>query len=558
MPITTGKRAFLELLRQEGVSLIFGNPGTTELPLMDALAADQDMRYVLCLQEAVALAMADGYSRASRSLAAVNIHAAPGLGNAMGMLYDAWKAGTPLLVTAGQQAASFGITEPMLWADLPPVARPFVKWAVEIQSVNDLPRVIHRAAKIALTPPTGPVFISLPTDVLDAEADLDLGQPTRIPASLRGDRGAILEAAQILAAATNPVIIAGDAVVQGDAQAELVDLVESLGATVYLEGESSCNAFPTRHPQFGGTIPRLAPSIHSALEPHDVLFSVGGDLFTLTLPSDLDPVPPGLKIIHLDIDPWQLGKNVHASPAIFGEPKAVLPELTAALRGAMTSGQTARATERGHAVRQSNAGKLAQLEEQARAAVDVSPVLPVALNHAIAALLPPDAIIIDEVVSSADGLRAFLPNDDADSFYGIRGGGIGWGIPAAIGAALARPNAPIVALIGDGSAMYTCQALWTAAHQGANVTFIIYANRSYRILKQRLHAVGGAAAQADTFIGMELDNPSIGFVQLAASMGIPGKRVSTIADFNEAFSAALAESGPRLIEVEVDATFKPL
>src|ERR1700681_4412769 len=191
MPMTTGKQALLDLFAQEGVEVIFGNPGTTELPLMDALAGDTRFRYVLGLQEAVVLAMADGYAQASRRLAVVNLHVAPGLGNAMGMLYDAQKAGSPLLVTAGQHDQSFTLSEPLLWADLPTIARPLVKWSAEVRRLADLPRAVHRAAKTALAPPTGPVFLSLPADVLNAEADIDLGAPSRVASRLRGDHAAI-------------------------------------------------------------------------------------------------------------------------------------------------------------------------------------------------------------------------------------------------------------------------------------------------------------------------------------------------------------------------------
>src|SRR5262245_62820153 len=191
MPLMSGKRAFLELLRQEGVEVIFGNPGTTELPLMDALAVETTPRYVLALQEGAVMAMAGGYAQASGRLAAVNVHVAPGLGNALGMLYDAQKAGAPMLVTAGQHDQSFNVTEPILWADLPPIARPFVKWSTEVRRLADLPRVIHRAVKTALQPPTGPVFLSLPVDVLNAEGVVELGTPTRVAPRIRGDLAAV-------------------------------------------------------------------------------------------------------------------------------------------------------------------------------------------------------------------------------------------------------------------------------------------------------------------------------------------------------------------------------
>ena len=265
MPLMSGKQAFLALLRQEGVECLFGNPGTTELPLMDALAGDGGLRYILGLQEAAVVAMADGYAQASGRLAVVNVHVAPGLGNALGMLYDAQKAGTPLLVTAGQHDQSFNLTEPILWADLPPIARPFVKWSAEVRRLADLPRAVHRAVKTALAPPTGPVFLSLPADVLNAEGPVELGQPTRVAPRLRGDQAAIEAAAELLARAERPLVMAGDAVAQADAHAELVAVAELLGAPVYAEGIASTASYPASHPLFRGTFVRLAPAIRQLL-----------------------------------------------------------------------------------------------------------------------------------------------------------------------------------------------------------------------------------------------------------------------------------------------------
>src|SRR5947209_154531 len=317
----TGKRAFLELLKQEGVEFLFGNPGTTELPLMDALAAENELRYVLALQEAAVVAMADGYAQASGKLTAVNLHVTPGLGNGMGMLYDAQKAGAPILVTAGQHDQGFNVTEPILWADLPTLARPLVKWSTEVHRLADLPRIVHRAAKTALAPPTGPVFLSLPADILNAEADLELSAPTRIAPRLRGDRDAIEAAATLLAEAERPLLIAGDAVAQSRAHAELAELAELLGAPVYAELVPSMATFPASHPLFRGTIGRVTPAIRETFEQYDLVFSVGGDLFTLSLPSPVEPIPEGVQVIHLDIDPWELGKNYPPAVAILGDPK---------------------------------------------------------------------------------------------------------------------------------------------------------------------------------------------------------------------------------------------
>jgi len=558
MPLTSGKRAFLELLRQEGVEVIFGNPGTTELPLMDALAVETAPRYVLGLQEGAVMAMAGGYAQASGKLAAVNIHVAPGLGNAMGMLYDAQKAGAPLLVTAGQHEQSFAVTEPILWAELPEIARPFVKWSVEVRRLADLPRLLHRAAKTALAPPTGPVFLSIPGDILNAEAEIDLGRPTRVAPRLRGDAEAIAAAARLLATAERPVILAGDAVARSGALAELVALAEAIGAPVHLEGIDNAAPFPSTHPLFRGPITRLAPQIRKTLDQHDLLLSIGGDLLTMSLPSEIEAMPPGLRIIHLDGDPWQLGKNYPAEVAILADPKAALPELTAAVIAAMSDEAKKAAERRRDALKAAIAAELAALKARALAQADKPLIQPLALWQAIGEMLPRDVVIVEETLSSGPGLRQLVAGDDSKSFFGMRGGGIGWGLPAAVGVKLALPHRPVLALIGDGSAMYNCQALWTAAHERLAVVFLILNNGGYRILKQRLNALRGHAAQTGRYVAMNLEEPAIDFLALARSMGVEAERARTLAEVRKALSTALAAKTPTLIDVALDPSFAPV
>jgi benzoylformate decarboxylase len=555
MPVISGKRAFLELLKQEGAGIIFGNPGTTELPLMDALAVEDDLRYVLALQEAAVMAMADGYAQASGKLAVVNVHVAPGLGNALGMLYDAQKAAAPILLTAGQHDQGFNLTEPILWADLPPIARPFVKWSAEVRRIEDLPRAVHRAAKTALAPPTGPVFLSLPADVLNAEAEIALGAPTRVGPRLRGDRTALEQAAALIAKAEHPVIIAGDAVAQSRAHAELAALAELVGAPVYIEGVANTAAFPASHPLYRGAMARLGPSLRATLQSFDLLLSVGGDLFTLSLPSTVEPMPESLRVVHLDIDPWELGKNYAADAAILGDPRATLPELTTLVEARMDGAQRAAAKARATRAAQVIAGEREALRAKARLEAAKSPIPALALMAAIADALPREAVVVEESISSAPGLRQLLRSDDPQSFFGLRGGGIGWGLPAAIGVKLALPDRPVVALIGDGSAMYTCQALWTAAHDRVAVVFVILNNRSYRILKQRANAMQGFAAQTDRYVGMDLVDPAIDFVALARSLGIAAQRATRLADAVDLLKTALSAASPSLIEVELDRSY---
>jgi benzoylformate decarboxylase len=556
MAYISGKQAFLRILKQEGVSVMFGNPGTTELPLMDGLAREPDIHYVLALQEASAIAMADGYAQASGGLAAVNVHVSPGLGNAMGMLYDAYKAGAPLLLTAGQHDQSFTVTEPILWSDLPPVARPFVKWSTEVHRLEDLPRIVRRAVKTALAQPTGPVFLSLPVDVLNAERDLDLGGSTRVASRMVGDRAAIDEAAARLCRAERPLLLAGDAVAHSNAIPELVELAELLGAPVMTEGVASTCSFPFTHPLHAGSMPRLAPPVRATLLRHDLLCSIGGDLFTFSLPSDVEPVPDGLTIIHLDVDPWELGKNYPAAVAIQADPKAALPELCEAVRRHAGKNGHPQASRRTEAVKAAFARERVELEERAQREAGQVPMSPLTLVHAVSRAVPDDVVLVDETISSATGLRHFFRCADAKSFFGLRGGGIGWGLPATLGVKLALPARPVVGLIGDGSAMYTSQALWTAAHESLAVVYVIFNNASYRILKQRTLGLKGFSAEDDHYVGMDLERPLIDHVGLARSLGVPGERVDKAADVGGAVSRGLASGGPYLIDARIDPSFK--
>jgi benzoylformate decarboxylase len=476
----------------------------------------------------------------------------------MGMLYDAQKAGSPILVTAGQHEQRFNFTEPLLWADLPSLARPLVKWSEEVRRLSDLPRAIHRAVKTALAPPMGPVFLSLPGDILTDSADLDLGKPSRVAPGLRGDSSAIAQAAAIMAKAENPMIIAGDAVAEGDALAELVALAEALGAPVYDEGMASRAMFPSSHPLYRGPIIRLPASIRDLVAQHDLLVSIGGDLFTLSLPGEVEAMPEGFPVVHLDTDPWELAKNYPEAVSILGEPKATLPELTAAVLKARSSNEQTKAAHRLDRMKAAGLASLAHFHAMADAVADRHPIHPMALMQTIGKLLPAEAVVIDETVSSGVGVRRFLKSDDAKSFFGLRGGGIGWGLPAAIGVKLALPDRPVVALIGDGSAMYTIQGLWTAAREKLNIVFVIINNYSYRILKQRTNAMRGHAAQTDNYVAMDLDRPRVDFCSVARGLGLTAHKANTLAEVGDLMQQALASDGPTLIDVEVDRTWKPV
>src|SRR5262249_28297586 len=283
-----------------------------------------------------------------------------------------------------------------------------------------------------------------------------------------------------------------------------------------------------------GPMPRLGQDVYALLMRHDLVFSVGGDLFTLSLPSDVDPMPPGMTVVHLDLDPWELGKNYPAEVAILGDPKATLPEGSEGVRRHAGAKGHRAAAKRTETARTAHEWARAELAGRAGSLDSAVPIAPISLVRALATATPPDAVVVDEAISSSHGIRQFFRCADARSFFSLRGGGIGWGLPATLGVKLALPNRPVVSLIGDGSAMYTNQALWTAARESLAVVYVIFNNASYRILKQRTHALKGFSAEDDVYVGMDLDRTLIDFVGLAKSLGVPGERVEKTADVGPA------------------------
>jgi benzoylformate decarboxylase len=548
----TGRNAFLRLLVDEGVTHLFGNPGTTELPIMEAVPDFPQLKYVLGLHESVVVAMADGFARASHRLTAANVHVAPGLGNAMGALYNAQFSGSPILLTAGQQEQGHGLAEPLLYAPLVPVATPFVKWAVEATRAEDLPRILRRAAKVALTPPTGPVFLSLPGDVLEQQAEMDLGARTRIDARTRPCDEALAELARRLLAANNPVIIAGHELAIHDAFAEATELAELLGAGVYQQTVPYAAQFPTGHRAYLGALTRVQKSVRAALEPFDLLLCLGADLLRMSVYSPLDPLPAGLPVVHVSERDWEIGKNHPTELAICANVKETLRALLPLLR-ARRGAEGAAAAERRLAAlaprnwsAQRGAARLAALE-----AAEEKPVDPRYLMLRIAESLPADAVVVEEALTSSAALPALLELRDPQRFYGLASGGLGFALPGAIGVSLALPGRPVAAVVGDGSALYGIQALWTAAHLGLPITYVITHNRGYRILKERLISM----RKTDRFVGMDIREPVIDYTALAGSMGVPAQRITEPGELAPALRAALASGGPRLLEVMVEDGF---
>lgn len=557
-----GAQAILNMLADAGVSHLFGNPGTTELPISDALVDHDRVRYILGLQEVPVMAMADGYAQASGSVGVVNLHISCGLGNAMGMLYNAHRAGSPLLVTAGQQDRRLSFSEPVLWGDMVQVARPWTKWAAEVNRVQDIPTAIRRAVQTALMPPTGPVFLSIPLDVQLEAAEMDLTPPRPINSRIRPPVEELRRAAELLAQAENPGIVVGSRVVEADAVNELVRVAELVGAPVMSESGTSHGrlSFPCDHPLSAPGLPVYAPQIFERIKDFDVLFFVGMGVFQLYVYYEPErPIGEGTRLIHLDQSTWELGKNYPMDVAIAGDPKTGLAELAKLLQAAQTSKQQASAGERSAGWAEVHQGLRAELQAQLEAESAERPMTPVTFMDAVARVLPDNVAVVEEAVTTT---RTYLERvgaiKDPAGYFAHRGWALGWGLGCSIGVQLAWPQRPVLALIGEGAAMYGIQALWTAARYKIPVTFVICNNAQYQILK------GGAAgmqlphATQGQFEGMDLAGPEIDMVQLARSLGLKAERITEPDVLSDKLRESLAADVPRLFDVSISRKLVPI
>ena len=545
----TGRDAFLRVLSDEGVVKMFGNPGTTELPIMHALSSAPEMGYVLALQEAVVIAMADGYARASGKLVSCNVHVAPGLGNAIGSIYTSMMSGTPMIVTAGQQEQGHGLTEPLLYAPLVPIATPVVKWATEVSRIEDLPRILRRAAKIATTAPTGPVFISLPGDILNDEAAIDMSSVTRVDTAVRPSEAALEQLARRLLAAKKPVILAGHEIATSDAFAEAAELAEVLGAPVLQQTVAWGAHFPSEHPCYLGALNRDQKYVRGVLSAYDLMCCVGSDVLKMSVWSETEPLPETTAVAMIGLRDWEMGKNFAAEIALRADVKETLKALIPILKklGGPALAERAKASLAEIAARNWSAQRAARKARLASPG-DTKPLPAEWVMMRMTEMLPKDAIIVEEGLTSTATLMHYFPFRDKNSFFGNVSGGIGWGIAAAVGVQIAEPKRKVVAVIGDGSAMYSIQSLWTAANKKLPMIFVIANNEGYQILKNRLKLFHGN----DTPIGMDFNDPPMDIAGIARGFGVTAERVDTAAGFEAALDKALAkQDGPMLIEVMV-------
>jgi benzoylformate decarboxylase len=550
----TGVHAFLDVLAAAGIHYIFGNPGTTELPLNDALVDDRRFHYIFGLHEIPVLAMADGYTMASGGVGVANVHICCGLGNSMGMLYNAYCSGSPLLMTAGQQDRRLRFEEPVLAGDMVSVVRPWTKWAAEVQRVEDIPTAVRRAIQTALTPPTGPVFLALPVDVqMEACNGLDLSPPSIPDRRVRPPLEALRRAAEVLGQAKNPAILAGSRVTECTASAELAAVAERLGAPVFSEQATAHGRLPlaTDHPLYAGALPLWSPEVRRALADFDVLVVVGMNLLRIYIFHEpARPIPQSARIVHLDNDPWQIGKNYPVEVGVPGDLKTGLAELDALLASVLSSAQTAAARTRRDRHASARQAARAALLAKIDAERGQRPMTPLTLMGALAKVLPANVAVVEEAVTTTNAtLERLGVLKDPAGYFGHRGWALGWGLGCALGVKLAWPQRPVLSLLGDGAALYGIQGLWSAAHHNIPVTYILCNNAQYQILKHCGDVMPLPKMAARRYLAMDLVQPEIDFVALARSLGVEAHRVTEPDELSERVHASLAGDKPMLFDV---------
>ncbi len=553
----TGAELFVEVIEDYGVDYVFGNPGTTELPVLDAIGKST-LEYVVGAHEDIAVGMAGGYAQTRRyhahddesvtPVGVVNLHIAPGLAHGLGNLYAAKIAGAPVVVTAGNHSTDFRHEEPILSGDLVEMAKPHCKWADEVLDVSTLPTMVRRAFRVALTPPTGPVFLGLPLDVTLAETTAEPESLGSIPNAGGGDPAAIARAAEILVEAKAPVMVVGDHVARAgpDAVDAAVSLAEASGLRVHGEILTSESSFPTDHDQWVSYFLPNEKHVAELLETDTIVFA--GCSTNTTLTRHEDPlVAPETTTVHIGNDAWQLGKNEPADAAIVGDPGLILSALADRIEGRLSQSTLEDRLERVANVTARVEPRMAAL---GTGSDDDPRISKAELVDAIGRATT-DPLVVDESVTSRHVLLergSFAPR----RFLSNKGGGLGYGLPAAVGASIAEAQCggsrEVIAVIGDGSYLYYPHAIYSATRHDVDLTVVIADNRTYRILKDNTVALMGGEETEYEFVGIDFD-PPVDLVTNAESHGARAHLVETVEELEVALEYGVAHSGVDVLDV---------
>ncbi len=551
-----GRYAMYEQLLADGIEYMFGNPGTSEQGFLDSVGDFPRLKYVLALQESIAVGMGDGYARATRKPTVVQLHSGVGLGNGIGMMYQAMRGHAPLVVIAGESGVRYDALDAQMAAPLVDMARPVTKWATRVVDPDSLLRVLRRAIKIATTPPTGPVFVCLPMDILDAPNREEVVPTGRLVTRVAPEQAEVERLADLLAGASQPMIVVGDGVAFSDAQNELERVAELTGAEVWGADSSEVN-IRASHPQFRGLLGHMFGEHSQGITSRaDAVLICGTYVFPEVFPVLQHPFAPGARVAHIDLNAYEIGKNFPVDLGIVADPKLTLDRLARALE--------ARTSEDRRAAARSRAAQLGAAKEQERAAAlaadasvrDATPLRASRFFAELAAQLPADAMVFDEALTCSPDLTRYLPPDRPGHYFQTRGGSLGVGFPGAIGLKVAHPERTVVGVSGDGGCMYTIQSLWTAAHHRIGAKFVVCNNGAYQLLKDNIvqywreREIPRHAFPAS----FDLRDPEMRFDQLAHSLGVPAARVETPDQVSGAIREALTTDGPFLVDLVIHST----
>ncbi len=555
----TGRFAILEQFLVDGMDHMFGNPGTVEQGFLDALNHYPELKYILTLQETIAVMTADGYARATQKPTLVQLHSSPGIGNAVGALYQAKRGHSPLVVIGGDSGVKYQAMDAQMAADLVAMMAPVTKWSTMVTDPNSLLRVLRRAVKIAATPPMGPVYVCLPEDMLDFEVVEEVG-PASIPSTrVTPDMALIREAAQLLAGAQKPMFYVGDGVAFSGGQLELERLASLMGAEVW-EAEAGEINMSYKHPGYMGMTGHMFGS-HSLpiTQKGDVNFICGTYLLPEVFPELGNIFAPNSVSIHVDLNLYEIAKNHPVDLGMLGDPKLTLALLSDELERILTPEQKAAAQGRLDGFQQAKAENHRKELEGYAAQRDAVPMHMARFMEELAAQIPDDAIIFDEALTNSPPISSFLPPTRTGEYFYTRGGSLGVGIPGAIGVKLAKPDKTVIGFSGDGGSMYTIQALWSAARHNVGAKFIICNNGSYRLLQLNIDAFWEQRGMPhqDFPLSFDLSNPPIQFHELARSLGVQAVRVEKPWEIKAAIEQMLAHPGPFLIDLVLEGNVHP-
>jgi benzoylformate decarboxylase len=555
-----GRFKIIEQFLADGMNVMFGNPGTVEQGFLDALADYPEMRYVLTLQESVAVLAADGYARATQRPTLVQLHSSPGIGNAIGAVYQAKRGHAPLVIIGGDAGLRYMNTESQMYGDLVAFMEPVTKWSTMVLEPANLLRVLRRAAKVAATPPMGPVYVCIPADVLDA-VNTEAVFPVLIPSTrVTPEMSFVHQAAATLAAGAKPMIYVGDGVAYSGAQAELERVAELLGAEVW-EADSGEVNMRYDHPLYLGMTGHMFGSASLPLmQRGDANLVVGTYVLPEVFPHLGDIWAPGAKVVHIDLNAYEIGKNHRVDLGVVADPKLSLALLADALEAGMTAEQRAAADARTAEIGAAKAAKRdAQLQADQAAAERVPLSMAPFMAELVRQLPAEDVIIFDEALTSSPAVVRYWPPQRTGEYFLTRGGSLGIGFPGAIGAKLANPGKTVIGFSGDGGSMYTIQALWTAARHNIDAKFIVCNNGSYRLLQLNIDQYwkDQGVPKHDFPLSFDLSSPPLHFVDLAKGMSVPGLRVETPEQIAPAIQQMLATPGPFLIDLVLEGDTHP-